>query len=229
MSPLATGSHRLFSAHMVQHMVLINWVAPLLVVADPGYGWMWAAPRPLRRGMARWWRRQQLLRRVVGWVTSPAAAWTLFAAALWLWHIPRLYQAALVVPWVHELEHLAFLGTAVLFWWRLLEAPGKRGAAAGAAYGTGILMSFTTMLHSGMLGALITFSPMPWYPNYITNTAAWGIGALADQQLAGVIMWVPGGTVYLVVTVVLLAKWLRRMEQADRQQAGLVARTVEPG
>lgn len=237
MSPLATSSHVLFSAHMVQHIVLINLVAPLLVLADPGYAWLWAAPRGWRRGLARGWRRRHRLRAAVHGITSPLAVWVIFALSLWVWHIPRFYQAALINPLIHELEHLSFLGAAILFWWRILDLP-RAGRTAGrpsrhtvsaAAYGTGIAMSFTTMLHSGMLGALITFSPTPWYPNYITNTAAWGIGPLADQQLAGVIMWVPGGMVYLAVTVLLLAAWLRRMEQADLQQAGLVTRPIEPG
>jgi len=237
LSPLATASHLLFSAHMVQHMLLINLVAPLLVFADPGYGGLWAAPRSVRRGGARWWRGQRGLQALMRMVTSPLMVWMLFALSLWIWHVPRFYQAALTVTWIHQLEHFSFLAAAMLFWWRMLDVPGREplshrrthGHPRHGAYGVGIAMAFTTMLHSGLLGALLTFSPTPWYPNYVTNTASLGIGALADQQLAGVIMWVPGGLVYLFVTLGLLAKWLRRLEQSDLQQSSMPMHPMEHG
>ena len=89
------------------------------------------------------------------------------SAGGWLWHSPRLYQAALVNDTIHALEHGSFLGAALLFWWVLL----RRKTSHSSTYGTSLLLIFTTMLHSSLLGALTTFAPTPWYPNYVTNTA----------------------------------------------------------
>jgi putative membrane protein len=206
-SPLAALSGALFSAHMVQHLLLIIVAAPLLVLGAPAALWFWALPQPYRRPLARsrpwrWWQTSLV------WLGNPLAATLLHALAVWLWHAPRLYEAALAAQWIHRLEHLAFLGSALLFWHGLLPRPG-RGARG---YGVGILMTFATAMQSGLLGALLTFARTPWYPTYGVSTWAWGLAPLADQQLAGVIMWAPAGGLYLVVTLVLLWLWLRSFE-----------------
>ena len=128
---------------------------------------------------------------------------------MWLWHLPALYEAALANEQVHALEHAIFLGTAWLFWEQVLR-PQRRTLFAE---GTAILLLFTTALHSGILGALITFAHTPWYRSYGATTAAWGLTPLADQQLAGVIMWAPGGVVYLIAMLALIGVRLAQWDQ----------------
>jgi putative membrane protein len=210
-SPLDALSGVLFAAHMVQHLLLVAVAAPLLILGAPPAVWWWSLPRLSRRPLARWWRGQQPLHGALRGLTHPLTAWLLHALALWIWHAPVLYQAALDSETVHVLEHLSFFGTALIFWWALLQpaTPGK------LHYGIGMLMSFTTALHSGLLGALLTFAPAPWISTYQVTAWVWGLSPLADQQLAGVIMWVPAGFVYLATTLALLARWLRALERVE--------------
>lgn len=212
-SPLDALSGALFSAHMVQHLLLIMVAAPLLVLGAPPVALGWALPQRWRPGAARWWHRRSLLQK--GWqaLSQPLAVWTLYMAALWLWHIPVLYEAALRSEFIHFLEHGCFLATAVLFWRTLARC----SAGGRLSYGVGILYVFTTALHGGLLGSLLTFTPRVWYPLYATSTAGWGLTPLADQQLAGVIMWVPMGIVYTVAALTLLGIWLQVMERKDRR------------
>jgi cytochrome c2 len=132
---------------------------------------------------------------------------------LWIWHAPGLFQAALASEPVHALQHLSFLASALLFWWALIH--GRQGQMG---YGPAVLYLFTTSMHSGALGALLTFAPAPWYPAYGENAAAWGLTAVEDQQLAGLIMWVPAGAVYLLAGLGLFASCLRELERRGRRR-----------
>lgn len=201
-SPLDALGGMLFSAHMVQHEMLMIVAAPLLVMGRPLAVWLWAFPRRWRRPVARAWRWGPLL---ATWrlLTGAAAAWLLHAAALWLWHVPRFFQAALADATVHAWQHASFLGTALLFWWPIFGRP--RHAAPG---GYGMLSLFTTMVHTGALGALLTLAPGIWYPAYVETSGALGIDPLRDQQLGGLVMWVPGGLAYLVAALWLGWRWL---------------------
>jgi cytochrome c oxidase assembly factor CtaG len=111
--------------------------------------------------------------------------------ALWAWHVPALFDAALRSPAMHILQHASFLASALLFWWAALG-----GAPAPARRGVAMVLLFTTMLHTGALGALLALAPAPWYPHYVDSAAA-GLDPLEDQQLGGLVMWVPGGLAYL--------------------------------
>jgi cytochrome c oxidase assembly factor CtaG len=128
--------------------------------------------------------------------------------SLWVWHVPLLFQATLHSDLVHTIQHTFFLGSALLFWWALIHGP--HGAMG---YGAAALYVFTTSVHSGVLGALITFSSGLLYPAYSSTTASWGLTALEDQQLGGLIMWVPAGLVYIVAGLALFAGW---MKESDR-------------
>jgi putative membrane protein len=140
--------------------------------------------------------------------TTPIAAWAIHGAALWVWHVPLLFQATLRSNLVHTLQHVSFLGSALLFWWALIHGP--RGLMD---YGVGILYLFTTSIHSGVLGALITFARQVVYPVYNESTRSWGLTPLEDQQLGGLIMWVPAGLVYIVAGLALCAGWMRESER----------------
>lgn len=214
-SPLDALGGALFSAHMLQHMVLMLVAAPLLVLGNPLVPFLWGLP-PAWRPRAGGWGRLPGLRG--GWrvLTHPAAAWLLHAAALWVWHMPALYEATLTSQVVHIAQHLSFFGTALFFWWAAFEFGRRRSAR----FGFGVLYLFTTAVHSSILGALLTFSLVLWYPAYASRAAAWGLTPLEDQQLGGLLMWVPAGIVYLVAALALLAVGLRLAEKDGwRRQA----------
>jgi cytochrome c oxidase assembly factor CtaG len=202
-SPLHRLGEVLFSAHMAQHELLMAAAAPLLVLGRPIVGFLWAIPIGWRR-TAGSWSAAPPVRLVWGTLTRPLVAWTLHAIAIWLWHAPSLYQATLSSDAIHTLQHLSFVGTGLLFWWSLLRGrEGRLGTPFAVVY------LFTTAVHTSLLGALLTFSSRLWYPLYASSTSAWGLTPLEDQQLAGVIMWVPAGLAYVIATLAIAGSWLR--------------------
>jgi len=140
-------------------------------------------------------------------ITNPFVAWLIHAVVLWTWHAPALFPATLESDFVHTLQHVSFLGSALLFWWAIIQ-----GRQRVLGYGVAVLYLFTTALHSGLLGALLTFSRAIWYPIYGETTAAWGLTPLEDQQLGGLIMWIPAGLAYIIAGLALFAGWLRESE-----------------
>lgn len=221
-SPLHEASEHLFYVHMIQHELLMAVGAPLLVLGRPLVPMLWGLPRRARIAAGgvtrrRWWRR--------GWgaLAEPWHAWLLHGAAIWVWHAPRLFQATLTSESVHAAQHAFFVGTGLLFWWALVHAR-RRGMTEGA----GVLYLFTTALHTGALGALLTFSRTLWYPAYAAAGAGWGLSPLEDQQLAGLIMWIPASLPYLAGALALLARALQRSELrvARREAAALGAEVI---
>jgi putative membrane protein len=204
---------------MAQHEVLMVAAAPLLVLGRPVLAYLWALPVSWARvvgslGKAVWFQRAWRV------VTKPLAAWAVHAAALWVWHAPVLFQATLRSDLVHAAQHASFLGSALLFWWALVHGP--RGLMG---YGAAVLYVFTTSVHSGVLGAFLTFTGRLLYPAYASATPAWGLTPLEDQQLGGLIMWVPAGLVYVVAGLALFAGWMRESERSvlRRERAALQA------
>lgn len=202
-SPLDALAGTLFSAHMVQHLLLVLIAAPLLVAAASPLALLWSLAPAWRPHVTRWSRATpaRLARRMLA---EPVAALVLFAAVVWLWHLPLLYEAALRNEIIHGLEHVTLLGTAVLFWWALIQPIGRRRVG----YGTGVILAFAAMLQGTVLGALIAFSDVPWYRAYAIDASAWGLSPLDDQRLAGAIMLVPSGFVFLLAGLVLLTRLL---------------------
>ncbi|HEX3274144.1 MAG TPA: cytochrome c oxidase assembly protein [Gemmatimonadales bacterium] len=213
LSPLHGLSELLFSAHMAQHELLMAVAAPLLVVGRPVLAAVWALP-PAWRPVAGSWASGPRVR--AGWetVSHPVAAWSLHAAAIWLWHLPALYQASVEHESIHALQHISFLGSAVLFWWTILR---RRAGRAGAPWA--VVSLFTTAMHTGLLGALLAVSTRVWYPIYDSTIVPGGLTPLEDQQLAGLIMWIPAGMVYAAAALGVLASWLRRPGAAGRLAA----------
>ena len=205
-SPLDPLGGRLFSAHMLQHELLMVVAAPLLVLGRPLATWTWALSPAQRRVVGRLFQRR-------GWVgfwstlTDPLVAWALHALALWAWHIPTLFDAALQNEAVHIAQHVSFLGTALFFWWSVLghDPRGRYGPGHSAAY------LFTTMMHTSALGALLSLAPTPWYSPYIPLTGALGMDPVDDQQLGGLIMWVPAALAYVIAALAVLGKMLTRV------------------
>jgi putative membrane protein len=153
-------------------------------------------------------------------IRNPLAVWSLQAVVLWMWHIPSLYEAALNSRLVHAAEHVSFLVTAGLFWWTLFQPHGRRVLGLG----TGVLFVFTSGVQSSALGALLTFAPSVVYESHQPFVAAWNISAVEDQQLAGLLMWVPAGVVYLVAALAVFAVWLRSVDAP--QTSGVSVRRV---
>ena len=210
-SPLDRVSGALFSMHMVQHLLLVVVAAPLLVYSAPLAPVLVALPKPWRR-KAGSFSGIPAVGTAANSILNPLVVWWLQAVALWLWHIPALYEAALRRSWWHALEHAMFLSTALLFWWIVIQPHGRRRLGLGLT----VIFLLATMIQSSALGALITFAPSTWYAAHAEYTAAWGISPIGDQQLAGLIMWVPGGLIYLGAALAAFFIWFRSM---DRSQA----------
>jgi putative membrane protein len=204
-SPLDTLGGRLFSAHMVQHELLMVVAAPLLVLGRPLAAWTWAfgpaARRRLGKGVQVRW-----LASTWSTLTDPVVAWCLHATILWIWHVPALFSAALQNEAIHVLQHATFLVSALFFWWTALGHDPRTARGTGMAVGS----LFTTMLHTAVLGALLSLAPAPWYTPYLATTSALGMDPVEDQQLGGLVMWVPSGFAYVIAALALLGRMLTR-------------------
>ncbi len=215
-SPLDSLSAELLSSHMGQHLLLMLVAAPLLVLGAPAVPLLLALPLRWRQRLHRF-GRIKLVRVIRGFLTQPLVVWVLSVIALWSWHAPWLYEAAVQNDAVHILEHTTFLGTSLLFWWVVID-PGRRRLAAGHD----VLYVFTAGIQSSMLGALLTFSASPLYGIYVEAASGHGGSALQDQQIAGLIMWIPAAAVYLLAAGTLFVRWLRSVEEeaVRRERAG---------
>jgi cytochrome c oxidase assembly factor CtaG len=142
--------------------------------------------------------------------TAPPAAFVLYGLALWIWHTPALYDRALEYEAVHAVQHLCFFGTAALFWWGIVH--GRQGRMG---YGAAVVYLFVTALHGGVLGALLTVSPRVWYAPYLAHHPS-GLTPLEDQQLAGLLMWVPTGLTFVAGALFLFAAWLKQSDRSSR-------------
>lgn len=207
-SPLHPLGGVLFSAHMIQHEVLILAAAPLLVLGRPMVPFLWALPDGGAQ-IAGGWTKASWWRAFWRFITRPVAAWLIHAVALWAWHIPVLFESTLHNELMHTLQHVSFFGSALLFWWALLHRGMKR-------YGMAVLGLFTTALHSGLLGVLLTFANRVWYPSYVDTVGLWGLTPLEDQQIGGLIMWIPAGLIYTAAALALFAGWLRESEERSK-------------
>lgn len=197
------GEHYLFSAHMLQHLLLLLVAAPLLVLGLP-VGLM---KRALRIG---WVAKTEKV------LSQPVFAWLLSISTLWAWHMPALYNAALVNHNLHIVEHLTFLVTAVIFWWTGLNPIARLQMNTLPA----MLYFFFAALGSSILGLLLAFAPTSMFPTYanpVDNSHllqifrdTWNLTATGDQQIGGVMMWATGGFGYLAGVVVVMVRWYKR-------------------
>lgn len=201
-SPVHSLGSALFSAHMAQHELMMVVAAPLLVAARPLAPALWSLPPAGRLWMQRLMRSPSITS-IWRFISRPLVAFLLHATAIWIWHAPAFYDSAVKSELAHTAQHASFLITALLFWWTIIPAsPATRNAAS-------LFSLFGTALHTGLLGALLTFSDASWYPVYHTTTGPWGFSPLEDQQLGGLIMWIPGGATYLIVALLIAARFLR--------------------
>lgn len=227
-SPLHPWGQVLFAAHMTQHEILMLVAAPLLVLGRPLVAFAFALPRGDVRALSRELRAPGI-QRCWNYITLPPVAWIAHGAALWMWHVPAFFEATLRNEFVHHLQHASFFGTALLFWWALFHG---RGASTNLALG--LLYVFTTMMHSGALGALLTLSNHPLYEAYGNSPLSWNLTPMEDQQLGGLIMWIPAGFVYVAAALALVASALRPRPTTESNvevraaMRGITSRTAKP-
>lgn len=208
-SPLDALAERSFAMHMTQHLLLMLVAPPLLVWGRPIITWLWAFPIDGRRAIGRFWMDTPGLHSGVNFLNRPLVAWVLASIALWFWHIPGPYGWALANEGVHMIEHLSFFLTSLAFWSLVLKPYEARVFGHGQA----LILVATFALQNGLLGALLTFAARPLYPAY-TNYA-FGLSPLEDQQLAGLIMWVPAGLIHLTTMALLFTAWLAAAEDKN--------------
>ncbi|WP_405431445.1 cytochrome c oxidase assembly protein [Micromonospora sp. NBC_00617] len=214
--PLHRLAESSFAGHMTQHMLFVLVAGPLLAAGTAGLPLTLAAPRSLRRLLARWRAAGPLrwLRRPARYALLAGAGQT---AALWLWHLPGPYVAAVDHPVVHAAEHLSLVTAAWLLWVPVLGAARHHTPAP-----VSVLLLVGTMLPASALGAALTFAPEPVYPARVL-----GPEPLADQQLAGLLMWAPMDLVVLVAALAVFLGWLLRLER-ERPDRLVAARPGRP-
>ena len=202
-SPLHEGGERSFTLHMIEHELIMLVAAPLMALSRPLGVMIWSLPASGRLGLSGWARRgatYALWRQA----TVPLTATFVQIAAIWLWHVPGPFELALRHEGWHVAQHTCFLISALLFWWAM--AFGRNGTHG---YGVSSLCLFITSLAEGGLGALMTFSMSPWYADYAAmRLQPMGLSPEQDQQLAGLIMWIPGGMLHAVVAVFMMLRWI---------------------
>ena len=209
LSPLHALAERLVSAHMMQHLLLMLIASPLIIWGRPMIVFMWALPRRSRKFFASLWQtfHSETLARII---RRPATAWTAFCGSIAFWHLPRLYRIAVNDEGLHVIMHLSFLAAGLLFWSVVLEPSGKRRLD----FGRSILFVFSAAMVTGIPGALLIFARRVMYQD--PNAAmTFGLSPLEDQQLAGLIMWIPMDLVLFGVAGALFVAWL---SSADRRQ-----------
>jgi cytochrome c oxidase assembly factor CtaG len=210
-SPLHQAGEHSFAAHMAEHELMMLAAAPLFVMSEPLSIMLWALPAQGRRAVGRF-SHQGWLRLVWRRLTAPVTATLMQAAALWLWHAPALFDRALASDDWHMAQHLSFLITALLFWTAVL--PSRSGNPGVAA-----LCLFATSIVSGALGAMMALSQSPWYAGYaLLGMTPMGLSPIEDQQLAGLLMWVPGGMVHAAAALVVIGSALKA--GSSREAAG---------
>jgi cytochrome c oxidase assembly factor CtaG len=218
LSPIHTFSEELFFVHMVQHVVVMSVAAPLILLANPLQAMIWSLPPRGRLAVGNMLSAEARPLRALRLLTQPIVAWTLFVLNLWVWHQPPAYQAALESETVHYAQHLLFFLSAVLFWWPVI---GPAPLRSRLPYPARMLYVFVTWLPNSVLGAGFTFAPTPLMSFYEARPRHWGIDPLADQQLAGLIMWIPGDSIYAAAMIVLLLAALRQEDRREARSAAM--------
>jgi cytochrome c oxidase assembly factor CtaG len=205
-SPLDVLVQQLFFMHMIQHLLLIMIAPPLLLLPNPLPFLLWGLPGPLRLGaggvLNSLINKQSLVGRALRWLTTPVVVWFIFVVVVIGWHDPALYNAALSSEFVHDLEHLTMFGAGMLFWWTVTGAgPRLHKQLSRVAK---IAFIIAVIPPNMALGIVLAFSQQPIYSFYNDMPRLWGISALDDQRISGVIMWIPGNMMYFIAALIII-------------------------
>ena len=208
-SPIEKLSEQLFWVHMIQHVLLMLVAAPLIVFARPWIRLWRALPLSGRRRLARWLshgERTAPLRSLSRWLGSPAAGLGLFSVVLLGWHVPAMFDATLHSEALHALEHTLFFAVAVLLFKQVIPSPPLRARLGDVQR---VLYVVAAMTVSWVLAVVLALAPQALYPHYAhLASRPGGISALADQQLAAGVMWVPGSITFVIIIFVYVHRWL---------------------
>jgi cytochrome c oxidase assembly factor CtaG len=202
-SPIDVLGEQILAMHMVQHVLLLD-VAPILLIL----GLTKVLLRPATRRIHRVEQR-------VGWLALPVFAVILYTSAMWVWHIPVLYDAAAEHTGIHVLEHLTFTLAGFLYWWHLLSPVSTRLRREGT---TPIVYMLSTKITVGFLGILLTFAPNALFSYYTDQPHYWGLDPDSDQALAGVIMAIEQSIVMGIALVVLFTRMLAQSEREEQRR-----------
>lgn len=209
-SPIDVLGGQLFFMHMIQHLFLVMLAPPLLMLANPLPFILWGLPERWRRKAGGWLstalHRESAFRRTLRSATSPGLVWLLYVIFLLGWHDPNLYNAALRVDWIHDVEHLTFFLPAMLYWWHVVGA-GPRIHRQFSRAGR-IAYNIAAIPPTMFTGIAIAFAEQPIYSYYLSVPRPWNLDVLSDQRISGVIMWIPGSMMYMIAVLVLAARWL---------------------
>jgi putative copper resistance protein D len=201
----------LFSVHMIQHLILIFLAAPAIVLAAP----ITLVLRVATPAARQRWVLPALHSRVVRVIGHPLVGWLLFTAVMWGTHFSPLFDAALENPWLHDLEHVLYLGTSMLFWWPMV---GRDPSPWRMAHPARLLFMLIQMPFNSFLGVAILFSGTVLYPHYATTGRLWGPTPLEDQHAAGALMWGIGDAGFLLAMLLATAAWMRHDEAVTRRR-----------
>jgi cytochrome c oxidase assembly factor CtaG len=215
LSPIHQLASRLFTAHMIQHLLLTMVAAPLLLLGNPLPSCLWGLPRWGRRAAGRLLTRNAAFRKALWALTQMPVAWLVYVGTLWAWHLPAAYEAALSHHVIHDAEHVTFFGTALLFWWPVIEPAPRLHRRIHPGFGIVYLLAATGQ--NTLLGALIALPEQVLYPYYTSPPHLFGLRPLDDQALAGGLMWT-SGHMYLLPILLVVARILRHEERETRQR-----------
>lgn len=205
-SPIDALADQLFFMHMIQHMLLLDLV-PILGIL----GFTKVILRPVTRSITD-------LERRAGVLAHPAFAVLLYVSVIYAWHIPAAYDLAVTHPLVHVLEHTSFVLAGGLYWWHLLSPIRARLRLDGLGP---VAYMASTKLFVGALGMGLAFAPTALYPYYVHHAGVWGISAIDDQGIAGLIMAIEQSLVMGIALVVLFVRALNESERAQQRRERL--------
>lgn len=206
LSPIATFDSLFMFMHMIQHLLLVMIAAPLIWLGAPLLPMLWAFSRPTRRRIGRLMHPRSRVHQAFHFLTRPSIALPILVLTIIAWHYPPFYDAAQGRTLIHDLEHATFFAAALLFYWPLIQPTGGKRRLT---YAAGIIYLFPAKITGFVVGATLSMAQTPWYRTYIDAPRLWGLSALADQQLAGLIMWIFGGLLYIIPLLILVVMMVR--------------------
>lgn len=215
-----------FWLHMIQHLLISMIGAPLLLLAGPMPAYLWSMPETIRQGAGELLRGDGIIIRSLRWLIDPRITVPLFMGTLYAWHAPALFSAALENTWIHYLQHFTFFASASLFWWPII---GPAPVRSKLSYPQRMLYLLSVVTPTAVLASIITLSRSVIYDGYLDTPAHWGMTALEDQTMAGLILWLPGNALYLAALTAIFFTWAsKESEDGVTTRRGPVPRRRGP-
>lgn len=199
-----------FWLHMIQHLVISLVAAPLILLSSPMAVYLWALPETAREGAGELLGSRGITRRALGFMVAPKVTIPLFIGTLYFWHAPATFSAALTNTYVHYLQHFTFFLTAMLFWWPII---GPAPVRSKLSYPQRMVYLLLVVTPTAVLASIITMTHSVIYQEYLDSPMHWGMTALEDQTMGGLILWIPGNSLYLAALTSLFFTWAGKEEK----------------